>query len=101
MQLYWGGQQKALEIQRAEDLFTALEQRHAVLPQDPRVIRASSLVKFTDAKKERTVTISSSKRAYYKHDDDGEILEAWMRRRGFISFGKESTHAAAEIVELH
>ena len=48
------------------------------------IIKASFLIKFTDSKTARTVTISSGNRAGFKRDDDADILEAWMTRRGFI-----------------
>ena len=36
-----------------------------------------------------------------KRNDDGGIIEEWMRRRGFIGFGEEAAGAAAEIVEMY
>lgn len=92
--LSWGGYYNEVEIHKADDLFAALEERRVVLPKEPRVTRATFGVKFSDAKTERTVTISSSNRAYYKRDDDGGVMETWMRRRGFIIFGEESPYAA-------
>ena len=46
IQLGWDGPHEAVEIQRAKDVFAALEHRRAVLPKEPRVIKASFLVKF-------------------------------------------------------
>jgi hypothetical protein len=94
IQFFWGGNYNEVEIHKAEDVFAAIEDRRVVLPKDPRVSKATFAVKFKDAKAERTATISSTNRAYYKRDDDGGILETWMRRRGFIIFGEESAYAA-------
>jgi hypothetical protein len=94
IQFFWGGHYNELETHKAEDVFAAIEERRVVLPKGPRVSKATFGVKFNDAKAERTATISSTNRAYYKRDDDGGILETWMRRRGFIIFGEGSAYAA-------
>ena len=46
-------------------------------------------IKFSDSKTPRTVTLSSGNRAQFKRDDDAEILEEWLIRRGFIIVAAE------------
>ncbi len=99
--LFWGGLHGEVEIRKADDLFDALAMRGNSLPRHVRMTKACFAVKFVHAKVPRTVTISSSNRAQYKRDDDGGIIEQWMRRRGFISFGEGSGGAEAEIVEMY
>ena len=50
----------------------------------PRIIRAGFQVKFSDAKRPRTLVIRPSNIAQYTRDSDSELLEDWMGRRGFI-----------------
>jgi len=83
-QIFRGGSQKEVEIRKAEDIFASLRERERSFPNSGPIIKASFLIKFTDSKTARTVTISSGNRAGFKRDDDADILEAWMTRRGFI-----------------
>lgn len=101
IQMAWGGGYNEVEVRRAEDVFAALAERGESLPRHIRLLKATFLVKFRSSKTPRTVVISSSNRAQYKRDDDGGIIEEWMRRRGFIGFGEEAAGAAAEIVEMY
>ena len=83
-QIFRGGSQKEVEIRKAEDIFASLRERERSFPNSGPIIKASFLIKFADSKTARTVTISSGNRARFKRDDDADILEAWMTRRGFI-----------------
>jgi len=51
--------------------------------------KASFQIKFADSKTPRTVTLSSGNRAQFKRDDDAEVLEKWLIRRGFVISGSE------------
>jgi len=84
LQFFWGGAEKEIEIRKANDVFSAYAGRERTMPQKARIIRASFLVKFTDSKTARTITIRPSNIAQYTRDSDATIIETWLAKRGFI-----------------
>ncbi len=92
VQFFWGGAQGEVEIRRAKDLFAALKNRKKDLPKG-RIVKASFLVKFSDAKTPRTVTIRPPNIASYTHDADAGVVEDWLARRGFAKATPEAQDA--------
>ena len=86
----WNGPVPEIEIRKAEDIFAVLNSRGRVIPPQPRIVKASFQVKFTDSRTPRIVTIRPSNIAQYVRDDDSVIIEDWLNRRGFI--GQEGEH---------
>jgi len=89
-----GGPENEVEIRRADDLFAAYEARGRPLPTKPRIVRAKFQVKFEGARAPRMVTIKPSNIATYKRDSDGEIVEEWLSRRGFVRSTQRADAAA-------
>lgn len=82
--VFRGGPHKEIEIRKAEDLMAVyLENDKRIFPKQ-RIMKATLEVKFEDAKSSRAVTINAGNKASFKRDDDAELLEEWMTRRGFI-----------------
>jgi hypothetical protein len=81
---YWGGAHKEIEIRKASDIFAALAARGQELGSFGRLIGATFKVKFTDAPKERSLTIRPPGNAKYERNEDSELIEIWLARRGFI-----------------
>ena len=79
-----GGTHKAIEIHKAEDVFAALQEHDRSIPTTGQLSKASFLIQFADAATPRTATISAHNRAQFKRDEDADILEAWLTRRGFM-----------------
>lgn len=81
---FWGGQFKETEIRRATDIFAARASR------SKRAIRVGTpsaavfKVKFTGDTKERSVTIRPKAVARYERNEDSELVERWLRARGFL-----------------
>ena len=92
VQILWGGPQGEIEIRRAKDLFEALKGRKKELPKG-RLVKASFLVKFTDARTPRTVTIRPQNIASYTRDSDSSVVEAWLTARGFVRSAPEAQDA--------
>ena len=92
VQILWGGPQGEIEIRRAKDLFEALKGRKKELPKG-RLVKASFLVKFTDAKTPRTVTIRPQNIASYTRDSDAGVVDAWLTARGFVRSAPEAQDA--------
>ena len=84
IQFMWGGAEREIEIHKADDLFAALDGRGRSIPTAAPILRASFLVKFTDSKTARTVTIRPSNIAQYTRDSDADVVEDWLLKRGFI-----------------
>jgi len=95
----WGGSEREVEIRKASDIFESLKKRGAKIPDSPRIIRAAFLIRFSDSKTPRTVTIRPSNIAEYTRDSDSEIVEAWLSARGFIIQKQENedNEAAANV----
>jgi hypothetical protein len=79
--------QKDLEIRRANDVFLALENQERSLQDEmdsTDLIKAKFKVMFRGADKERTVEVGPPNTASYDHDVDGELVNEWLLKRGFI-----------------
>jgi hypothetical protein len=81
---YWGGPHKEIEIRKSSDVFASLADRGLKLGSKGRLIGAVFKVKFTDSSKERSVTIRPPGIAKYERDQDSELIELWMKSRGFM-----------------
>lgn len=92
--VFWSGAEHAVEIHRADNVFRALDERGVRLPETARLVRAVFQVKFTDSRRPRSVTIRPSNVAQYTRDDDAELIEQWLRRRGFILTAEQREEAA-------
>lgn len=92
--VFWGGAEHAVEIHRADNVFRAMDERGVRLPETARLVRAVFQVKFTDSRRPRSVTIRPSNVAQYTRDDDAELIEQWLRRRGFILTAEQREEAA-------
>lgn len=79
----WPGAHFEIETRRATDLFAAIEARGGEIPEAPRLQSAKFQVKFTKAKRPRTVAIRPSNIADYTRDPDSVVIEEWLTRRGF------------------
>lgn len=88
VQYFWGGSQNESEVRKADDVFTALEERKGQMPKKARIARARFKIKFADAKTPRTVEVRPSNIAKYQRDADSTLVEQWLLNRGFIKTGK-------------
>lgn len=84
LQFFWGGAHKEVVIWRADDIFAMLADKERTIPENAPIIKAGFHVKFTDSKNPRTVSIRPSNIAQFQRDDDGELVEAWLQKRGFV-----------------
>lgn len=81
---WWGGAYKEMEIRKASDIFAALSARKQELGSKGRLIGAVFKIKFTDSPKERSVTIRPPGNAKYERNEDSELIDGWLAKRGFI-----------------
>jgi hypothetical protein len=81
---FWGGAHKETEIRNASDIFAALADRKQELGSKGRLTGAVFKIKFTDSPKERSVTIRPPGNAKYERNEDSELIDGWLAKRGFI-----------------
>jgi hypothetical protein len=99
---YWGGAYKEIEIRRSSDIFAALAARGQEFGSKGRLVGASFKVKFSDSPKERSVTIRPPGNAKYERNEDSELIEVWLAKRGFMPKQTEEPddpEAASAILE--
>jgi hypothetical protein len=98
---YFGGPHREMETRKAEDIFAALADRNIQSLAGARLNSASFKVAFEDSEKERSVTIRPPGIARYERNDDSELIERWLRRRGFILSGQgvDDDEAATAVLE--
>lgn len=81
---YWGGAFNEIEIRKANDVFAALAARQQELGSKGKLVGATFKVKFADSPKERSATIRPPGNAKYERNEDSELVDVWLAKRGFI-----------------
>lgn len=89
---FWGGAQNEIEVRRAGDIFAALKERDRKI-QNTRIIGARFRMKFSDSKTPRSVNIRPPNVAKFTRDDDGKLVEEWLKKRGFSSTKRQEADA--------
>ena len=84
IEIYYGSAFNDVEVKKSDDLFASVAESGYGLPKGGSLTKASFLIKFSDNKTPRTITLTSGNRAQFKRDDDAEIIESWLTKRGFI-----------------
>jgi hypothetical protein len=97
---WFGGEYKDRQIQQATDVFGALGDKWKERLGSGKLIGATFEVTIGEGKSARTrkVSISPPDVAKYDRDDDAEIIETWLRRRGIMPGSpQEETHAESTV----
>ncbi|MCI0341372.1 MAG: hypothetical protein L0216_09535 [Planctomycetales bacterium] len=89
---FWGGAQNEIEVRRAGDVFAALKERDRKIP-NTRIIGARFRMKFSDSKTPRSVNLRPPNVAKFTRDDDGKLVEEWLKKRGFSSTKRQEANA--------
>jgi hypothetical protein len=92
---FHGGTYTEIEIRKATDVFAALAARKRTIPPAARLSRAVFSVQFAGAPRPRKFTIRPTNITEYTRDEDSELLERWMQKRGFILPLESRVDAAA------
>lgn len=90
--------EKEVRTHKAGDVFNAIECRQFVLPPHARLLQATFQVRFRDNPTPRSVTIKPTNVALYTRDDDSQVIEEWLMRRGFTERGMVSGHDQRELL---
>lgn len=94
LSLYVGGPYHRRKVEKADDVLLALEAAGETIAPDALLSSATFDVRFTDGRKPRPVTIRHGNTASYTRDTDAELIEDFLRRRGFVKGTREVAHAA-------
>lgn len=78
---------REIRTHQSVDVYRALAQHQMRIPSDARILEASFRIKFSHQSHVRSLTIKPSV-ALYTRDDDGQLIEQWLLRRGFITHEK-------------
>lgn len=95
LEMDWGGALNNKSIEKADDVFTALEIRHAAIPDQPALKRAKIKVKLKGVKKARVLSLVAGNKSGYPRGEESAIIEEWLRAREFIVYGKRAYEEAA------
>jgi len=93
--IFHGGEHWEIEIRKATDVFAVLAARNRSIPPMARLSRAVFSLKFPNAALERKVTIRTPNIAQYTRDEDSELVEHWLVKRGFMAIPKPRPDAGS------
>ena len=97
--VFFGGKYQETAVHRASDIFAAMAVRgREALPAEPSA--ATFKLKFAESKRERTVVIRVPASARYERNDDAEVVEHWLRARGFLLSGAAADDDDADAATL-
>ena len=97
---YWAGAEPRTEIHRAADLFKAFGERWSDQLKSGSLTHATFKVTFEGSKRERTVTIRPANIARYERDSDTDVIDAWLKVRGFCKRPADEDHADDPLLEV-
>lgn len=95
LRMYRGGMCRHARIEQADDVFLALEFAREEIPRDALLTAAKFEIVFADSPKPRSVTIRHGNVAQYTRDEDADLVETFLRRRGFVKGGAHAALACA------
>lgn len=84
LHLRWGGIYGEAQTHRARDVFGALRQRRAEVPQGPRIEQASFDVFVFGRKQPLRVTVVPPNVARYTDERGAALIDTWLALRGFL-----------------
>jgi hypothetical protein len=100
LDIFIGGSLSESVIYRATDLFKTDRIMTDGLPVGRVIQSATFEIAFTNAKHTRYVTIQTPNKAIFKRDNDGKLVERWLRNAGFIIEEKPAEDSDANAVPV-
>ena len=83
--LRWDGSPEEIEIRKSSDLGAILKRPGREIPQEPKLFRAGFSVRFSRSRTTRKFSIVLPASLMLKRDSDGELIDEWLQRRGFMA----------------
>jgi hypothetical protein len=97
---YRGGSQREIEILKADDLFKAFGEKWSERLAGGGLTHADFKVAFEGSKRERKVTIRPASIARYERDSDTDVIDAWLKARGFCRCLADEDDADDPLLEV-
>jgi len=95
LEMDWGGALNNKSVEKADDVFMALEIRQAQIPDQSALKRAKIKVKRKGIRKARMLSLVAGNKSGYPRGEEAAIFEEWLRAREFIVYGKRAYEEAA------
>lgn len=96
----WAGKVPETEIRKSDDLFEVYGDQWQKRLRGGFLTHAKFKFAFEGSKRERAVTIRPANIARYERDADEEVIEAWLKARGFWTIsGEADGDADFEVLE--
>mgnify|MGYP006976764404 CR=1 FL=1 len=95
LEMDWGGAFNNRQVEKADDVFMALEIRQTTIPPQPALKRAKIKVKLKGVKKPRVLSLVAGNKSGYPRGEESALFEDWLRAREFIVYGKRAYEEAA------
>lgn len=95
LHMYVGGPFHRARTERADDVLVALEDARESIPATARLAAAKFEFLFRDSPKPRPVTVREGNVAQYARDEDADVVETFLRQRGFVKGGAHAALACA------
>lgn len=73
------------QIFRSNDIFASLASREHQFPNFGKLVSACFSVKFENTKRPRMVKIRTPNIANFDRKEDSQLIETWLRKRGFVN----------------
>jgi hypothetical protein len=97
---FWGGSQNDIEIRKAGDLYKSFGDSWPTRLTGGKLTYAVFKVAFEGSKRERTVTVRPANIARYERDSDTDVIDAWLKARGFCRPPAEEDDADDPLLEV-
>lgn len=98
LQFRHNAMQYHVEVQKADDVFAAMDDIDRAVPAGATLLRASFKVKFSGALRPRTVVIRPPNVTIFDRESDSDLLNRWMIKRGFIRMEASRDDAESDAV---
>ena len=95
----WLGKVAETEVRRADDLYKAYGDKWGERLGGGRLTHATSQFEFEGSRRKRSVTIRPANIAKYDRDSDEEVIETWLKARGFWVHSDEGDDADSEVLD--
>lgn len=102
LHFYHSGVHGYVEVIKSQDVFDSMEEFQRTMPRRARLTKAAFKVKFAHAARPRTVTIRPPNVALFDRESDSELVETWLRARGFVqpTIGGEADEEAQPVLAV-
>jgi hypothetical protein len=97
---FWGGSQNDIEIRKADDLYKSFGDSWPTRLAGGKLTYAVFKVAFEGSRRERKVTVRPANIARYERDSDTDVIDVWLKARGFCRPPADEDDADNALLEV-